>query len=257
MMLQESSEPVPAFSSTADRWKKRDADTLGPGQYNHTESMDCSMGSRLKQRAAVGKMGVFGSRNDRFHRSAFTPKTDTIDPGRYDMFVHGRCDEAPRSMFQSTSERFESSTEPAERPERMIRPSPPLPKKQPTPGPGSYNHRHVETVNYRSPFRHPRNEHVTFGTATDRFDLTAPGRLEPGPGEYQPGVRRTRSLPGFAQVRSNRNLTAPANSTKPDLGPGSYEVTSSLLKKTFNVSTETTYGVSMRSTSSVRLGSTR
>jgi len=233
MALQEVAGPLHAFCSTDIRPcnKKGQQTTPAPGQYNNEESLGFSMSAVLKERATVGKKGVFGTTADRFHGSQLAPK-DGIDPGKYDYQDHDKQEEAPRSMFQSSSARFKAAPGSREVYATM------LGKKQ-TPGPADYVT--DKTVNYRSPFRHPRTDHLSFASGKNRFDTKEifcgqHYNLNPGPGDYE-APKRGRSLPGAAKMRSRR-LQEPGGGTLKEVGPGSYNIEGTMLKKTFNVSTE-------------------
>jgi len=231
MALQEAAGPLHAFCSTDIRPcnKKVGQATPAPGQYNNEDSLGFSISAIVKERATVGKKGVFGTTADRFHGSQLAPK-DGIDPGKYDN-DHGKYEEAPRSMFQSQSARFNKNP-PREVYATMV-------GKRQTPGPADYVT--DKTVNYRSPFRHPRTDHLSFSSGRNRFDTKEifcgqNYNLNPGPGDYE-ASRRGRSLPGAAKTQSQR-LQRKDGGTAKDVGPGSYNIEGTMLKKTFNVSTE-------------------
>merc|ERR1719387_2181789 len=241
MALQEVSGPLHAFCSTDIRAcnKKITQNTPAPGQYNNDESLGFSISAVLKERAAVGKKGVFGTTADRFHGSQLAAK-DSIDPGKYDHSDHDKQEDAPRSMFQSSSARFKAA--PGSREVYATA----LGKKQ-TPGPADYVN--DKTVNYRSPFRHPRTDHLSFSSGKNRFDTKEifcgqHYNLNPGPGDYE-APKRAKSLPGAAKVQSRR-LQQPGGGTLKEVGPGSYDIEGTMLKKTYNVSTEAPADLSAR-----------
>lgn len=239
MALQEATGPLHAFCSTDIRPcnKKVQQTTPAPGQHNNEESLGFSMKAALKGRAAVGKKGVFGTTADRFHGSfLMTSKDEKPDPTRYDHQECGKQEEAPKSMFQSSIARFKPTQESKEVYATML-------GKKETPGPTDYVAN--MTVNYRSPFRNPRTQHLSFTSGRDRFDAKEifagqQYNRNPGPGDYDT-LKRSKSLPGAASTRSRR-LHEHGSGTMKEVGPGSYNIEGSMLKKTFNVSTESLSG---------------
>merc|ERR1719343_621175 len=89
----------------------------------------------------------------------------------------------PRSVFQSDTARFHSAPGPYEVNAIKV-------GSIDTPAPGEYN---IEKEpNYKSPFRHPRQEHLSFGSCKQRFESGqelfnghTPALTNPGPGEYE------------------------------------------------------------------------
>jgi hypothetical protein len=240
MALQEVTGPLSAFNTTDVRPcnRKGQQTTPAPGEHNNEESLGFSITSKIKERASVGKKGVFGTTADRFHGGMIVAKQDSVDPTKYDHHEHGKQEEAPRSMFQSAIPRF--------KPEKGAREVYVVGKKQ-NPGPTDYVNN--KTVNYRSPFRHPRTEHLSFTSGKSRFDDKEifhgqRYNLNPGPGDYEP-LKRSKSLPGAASTRCRR-LHDHGNRTMKDVGPGSYNVEGTMLKKTFNVTTEAMSAGSVR-----------
>lgn len=243
MALQETQGPLHAFHSTDIRPCNRKVvqSTPAPGEYNNEDSLGFSITSVLKEKATVGKKGVFGSTAGRFDRSSvFSGRLDgsSVDAGKYDVADKGKSEEAPRSMFQSQSPRF--------RPGNDVKGdggfgdtyAVPVGKRQ---GPGPADYINNKEVNYRSPFRHPRREHLSFGAGRQRFDAKEifcgqQYNLNPGPGDYNPARRR--GFAGSANTKAGRALAATVGCTGNDVGPGSYDTGGTLLKKTFNVSTE-------------------
>jgi hypothetical protein len=160
---------------------------------------------------------------------SLSPK-DTVDPCKYDHHEHGKQEEAPKSMFQSAIPRF--------KPEKGAREVYVVGQNK-VPGPTSYENN--KTVNYRSPFRHPRTEHLSFTSGKSRFDDKEifhgqKYNFNPGPGDYET-LKRSKSLPGAASTRSRR-LHEASCGTRKDVGPGTYNIEGTMLKKTFNVTTE-------------------
>merc|ERR1719428_1269320 len=103
-------------------------------------------------------------------------------------------------MFQSSIPRFRKDQEGSREVYAVM-----LGKKQ-TPGPAEYITN--KTVNYRSPFRHPRTDHLCFTSGKNRFNTTEifhgqKYNRNPGPGDYET-LKRSKSLPGAAKTRSQR-----------------------------------------------------
>lgn len=232
MALQEVAGPLHAFSSTDIRPcnKRVHQTTPAPGHANNEESLGFSTTAFLKERAKVGKKGVFGTTADRFHGNAFTPK-DGVDPCKYDHQEYGKQEEAPKSMFQSSMPRLRKTSGSREVYVTTL-------GQTKTPGPADYVNN--KSANYRSPFRHARTDHLSFTSGRSRFDAKElfpgqPYNLNPAPGDYEI-LKRSKSLPGAATTKSRR-LHEHSGATK-DVGPGSYNIEGTMLKKTFNVSTE-------------------
>lgn len=102
-------------------------------------------------------------------------------------------------------------------------------------------------VNYRSPFRHPRIDHLSFGSGKSRFcakEIFAGTNYNrnPGPGQYEQihsSVNHGTAC-GFTQrFKPDVHDYAHVGSTADSVGPGSYAAGNSLVKKSFNVTTET------------------
>lgn len=239
MALQEMQGPLHAFHSTDIRAcnRKLAQTTPAPGEHNNEDSLGFSITSVLKEKATVGKKGVFGTTAPRFDRSAFGSKSFSVDAGKYDVADSGKSEEAPRSMFQSQSPRLrnqEGGGDGGFADTYAVK----IGKRQ---GPGPADYITDKEVNYRSPFRHPRREHLSFGTGRPRFDAKEifhgqQYNLNPGPGDYNPAKKK--EVAGSARSRAPRALAQPLGCTGLDVGPGSYETTTTLLKKTYNVSTE-------------------
>lgn len=228
--LNDAEGPHHAFNTKDVRSCNKDSakeDVPPPGHYN-LEMTGSTLASVLQGKALIGKKGVFGSTADRFFRSAFdialvssTGKEDFRD---YDPVSTTR-EPSRRSMFQSGLKRFAD-----DRPKTGS-----LPIE--TPGPTHYT---PETdINYRSPFRHPRHEHLSFGSGTTRFNPNEiiqgiQHELRPGPGEYE-SLDNRRIATACGGARSKRKLTGCVGSTTTGVGPGTYEIGGTMLKKSFNV----------------------
>merc|ERR1711956_209092 len=100
--------------------------------------------------------------------------------------------------------------------------------------------------NYISQDRHPRRDHLSFGSGRARFDE---GRQQedvffghqqfatiPGPGAYQPKSARDRVV-GASAAKALRPPNR-VGATTEAVGPGSYSnIETHMLKKTYNIST--------------------
>lgn len=242
MALQEATGPLQAFNSTDDRPcnKEKDQKTPAPWQYNGEEARAHSMQADLRERAKVGRKGVFGTRADRFFGSPLDGRPGNPDALGFEDKGPGNNAE-PRSMFQSGSPRFHSTAGPREANATRV-------GNTETPAPGDYL---VEREpNYRSPYRTPRKDHLSFGSSKQRFegskDVFAehmPGMPNPGPGEYVGGARRR--VVGGADMKDKRKPPV-VGCTSTTVGPGSYgdDVSTHMLRKTFNVSTQVPMGAS-------------
>lgn len=238
MALQETQGPLEAFGSTDDRDcnKVSQQTTPSPWAYNKDEARGHSMSSDLREKKKVGRSGAFGTLADRFFGSPMQGKDETPDPGMAEgsegVSTHAHTE--PRSMFTSQTPRMPA---PAGTEIHAVM----LGNKE-TPAPGDYN---IEnSINYRSPFRQPRTDHLSFGSGQIRFDI---GRDifdglclaadNPAPTQYDPALPASK-VRGAAVLTEKRKLGALAGATH-DVGPGSYgSIDTPMLKNTFNVSTQ-------------------
>jgi len=236
MALQEAQGPLQAFNSTDDRACNREVEQRAPApwHYNKEEARSHSMQADLRERAKVGRKGVFGTCADRFYGSPLEGRSGLPDPVSWD--EKGSVAGAePRCMFQSQSPRFHNAPGPRESNATKV-------GNSQTPAPGDYV---VEREpSYRSPYRPPRQDHLSFGSSRQRFEGGkdvfeghTPGMPNPGPGEYMES--RQRNVPGAASYKAKRKPLTVGCTTE-DVGPGSYKEDTSthMLKKTFNVSTQ-------------------
>jgi len=238
MAMNDVSGPMHAFNSTDIRPcnKRMEHDTPAPGMYQNDGTLEYTIASRVKERAQVGKKGAFGSTTDRFFRSPLGAKKQ-VDAGQYEAATYGKHEEAPKSMFTSTSNRFKG-THGAADPPGMVKVD-----KHVTPGPQAYDV--DKEVNYRSPYRQPRSEHLSFGSGKNRFD----GRevfhghklnANPGPGEYTAREMARRKQRVGKSLRFQRKVGdyAKLGCTTESVGPGTYDYEGGMLKRSFNVTTE-------------------
>jgi len=114
-----------------------------------------------------------------------------------------------------------------------------------TPAPGAYN---TTEPNYRSPFQHPKQDHISFGSSDSRFTGAAANfghvakKSSADPGQYEPNYDSVKSrVTGGGQHASSRRAPIVGCTTE-SVGPGSYGdpvgETSSLMKKSHNVTHE-------------------
>jgi hypothetical protein len=244
MALQDVQGPLQAFCSTDDRPCNRPLvqRTPAPWHYNKEEASGTSIQYTMKERAKIGKRGAFGTCADRFFNSPFAGKEGMPDPGM-DMVMdeHGSGANAePRSMFQSQTQRGQKPGTVAEGP---LAPTVQVGTFQ-TPAPGAYDI--MNEPSYRSPFRHPRQEHLSFGSGQRRFEgsrdlFQESTSLNPAPGAYDPGLPESqRQVKGGAAVKALRRPLLVGCTTE-QVGPGSYDGAqpyTAMLKKTFNVTTQ-------------------
>eukprot|EP00434_Breviolum_minutum_P023299 symbB.v1.2.020553.t1/scaffold1739.1/size103799/1 len=236
LALQETEGPLQAFNTSDDRPCNKDLEqwTPAPWQYMPESARGSSINSDLKERAKVGRRGVFGTCADRFYRSPLNAKEgpeNDWDGGKANMSKDPTSPEA-RSSFKSTSPRMRnagakeaswhrcavaSNLEVLYLFTRNVRLSlivfsaylvhllrdsvrrglmlwPTGPTKTPplpfflvvvlyfllpllfveivtlgdirTPAPGDYE---IKEPSYRSPYRIPRSEHLSFGSGKTRF----------------------------------------------------------------------------------------
>merc|ERR1740121_600422 len=204
---------------------------VGPGQYSNDESLGQSMQAKLKKRGAVGRRGVFGTCQDRFHGFAAGALDFTGEPGAA---PSGPTLLASPGAGAPSKMSFKSGV--PKNPRDLAVEDPSL-----KPAPGNYEA--FDGVNYRSKFRRPRTDHLSFGSSTSRFRPKETFAEPPGPGEYEPKSLQS-NVGGAAKITTDRKLDQPPPG-HPDgpggdsLGPGKYNVdTSTLLRKTFNASGE-------------------
>lgn len=233
--LQEADGPLQAFNCSDDRPCNKDVlqRTPAPWQYNKEQSTGSSMNAELRERAKIGRRGVFGTCADRFYGNPLLGRAGLPEPG---MDVSedrsSGANAEPRSMFRSGTSRFPVSPGPREVNANTVGP-------HETPAPGAYEV--TKEANYRSPHNLPRNEHeVSFGSCKNRyhrgvdiFEGLIKGKLNPGPGEYDGGPISPKVVGG---ARSKSERASPRiGSTTEVVGPGSYgEIDTPMLKRTWN-----------------------
>lgn len=196
-----------------------------PGQYNNDECLGQSLKEGLKEPQKVGANGVFASTkdSDRFHgwalegREGVPDPTHYQDPGRAASSTNG---ELSKKSFKSGVPRFP--------PDYSV-------DNLPKPDPGHYEA--FDKVNYQSKFRKSKTDHLSFGSCQHRAQKEATVDT-PGPGEYQPKLikRHVRGAPKLTAGRKLEPEIPVAQEAQGSIGPGSYDVSGSMLRKTFNTS---------------------
>lgn len=240
--LAEAQGPLQAFNSTDDRPcnKVSEQDGPPPWHYNRETARGQSMGAELRERAKVGRRGAFGTCTDRFFRSPLNGKQGLPDPNGAEGFEatggHSTAYAEPKSAFQSQTPRFNVAAGPRE--EQVVKVG-----NIDTPAPGQYDV--CKEPNYRSQFRAPRVEHLSFGSAKNRFEgkdnvfaeQVKVGMDNPGPGVYDAKPWK-KHIHGVHPGKSARAGVI-VGCTSHEVGPGSYGgIETHMLKKTFNVSTQ-------------------
>lgn len=270
MALSEAQGPLQAFNSTDDRACNRDMkqNTPAPWQYNKEVARGASMSADLRERAKVGRRGAFGTCADRFYGSPLESKNIFLDQAaegggatasdNMGSTARSGANAEPKSMFQSTSPRFASAPGPRE--EQVVKVG-----KFETPPVGAYNL--DKEPDYRSPFRKPRSDHLSFGSGRTRFAGDKPsedvfsghmvGLSNPGPGEYSPPQPPSAAKRHGASFPKSGRGSARVGCTAEGVGPGSYgSIDTHMLKPSFNVTTSQADGrdvsSSSRRSSSVR-----
>jgi len=240
--LADATRPLNAFNSTEIRACNKPGEqvTPGPQEYSIDVCIGSSISASVKAKNQVGRRGAFGSTSARFHGFALAPRNE-VDGGKYDPRAKSSEKDFVRSSFQSQRPRGVESVGPKD-------PSTVKLGKDQLPGPGDYR---PEPVNYSNPYRTPKTDHLGFGSAVSaaRFDPrfvfhNEPVKLVPGPGEYETPAVKSRTAAEAKRGRfandGGNYLHGASGSTGGAVGPGTYEVATSLVRKTYNVTTEAT-----------------
>eukprot|EP00927_Polykrikos_kofoidii_P066137 TRINITY_DN61790_c0_g1_i1.p1 TRINITY_DN61790_c0_g1~~TRINITY_DN61790_c0_g1_i1.p1 ORF type:complete len:716 (-),score=86.05 TRINITY_DN61790_c0_g1_i1:345-2492(-) len=191
---------------------------VSPGQYDHTEVPGQSLIADVRSREPLGKKGVFGTCNDRWHGSAFEPKDVAPAPGTYE---HENV---------TADKRFSGPTQPGMSAFKCtVKQREDVREGLPGQSPGQYEA--FDGVNYTSNFRKPATDHLSFGMGHSRWDHIQGCQDLPGPGIYDPKKMDTHR--GGVTKTSQRRLHEPRIDC--EIGPGQYDTRTSLIRKTFNV----------------------
>eukprot|EP00392_Amoebophrya_sp_AT5.2_P015507 g15713.t1 len=265
--------PLSAFSSSDVRscHKQPFSEQAPPPgtYYSDMTKLYGSITSRVEGKAHIGKLGVFGSRAERFpagkidDRGAGGASAEEEDgaPGSPRAQNKSSLDAGESSMFRSTSLRFDTGDEfvrkkPTRPPKAKLMSGPPESggggaepgetvggssasgqqrrRRHQGPPPGAYDPK--LDPSYRNPFRPPKTDHFSFGSSAERNQPNNELLGKPGPGNYTPQFHgqmadAVKSRKG-QQAATSKSLrpTKVAN----NVGPGSYEVSKGLLKKSYN-----------------------
>lgn len=240
--LRDVEGPMHAFLSTDDRPcnKAVESKTPSPGEYTPETARGVSLVSTLKEKAKVGRKGVFGSCADRFHGSPLAGSLGSAElSGDFNDSAQMSGTAETRAVFQSQTPRFQI-TLPASSEVSIIRVG-----NLETPSPGQYEV--CKEPIYKSPFRVPKSDHLSFGSGKGRFEAGQDAVFVqeqrrassiPGPGSYKQFARRR--IPGAPNLQDKRRPPH-VGCTAAEVGPGSYgsSIETSMLKRTFNVTTGT------------------
>lgn len=245
LAIQDSHGPIHGFNSTDDRPcnKQLTSSTPSPAEYSLDNGL--SLTADLREKAKVGRKGVFGSCADRFFGSPLSGPAGEMNDD-FGSFPHERSSSSrsrslspqvvesenrtARSAFASKTQRFKQNTSH----EAFVTPL----GKHRSPAPGTYDV--MKVPNYSSPFRVPKQDHLSFGSSRGRFqgeelDGSSPQAQNPGPGHYD--TPRRGRIPGAPLSSVKRDMYG-KSSTDSKVGPGTYgSIETTLLKKSFNVTT--------------------
>ncbi|CAD7947758.1 unnamed protein product [Amoebophrya sp. A25] len=296
MALQEmEGVPLSAFTSSDVRScnRERRADGAPPpgNYYNDMDKLYGSITNRVEQKSAVGRLGVFGSRAERFptkrdEGGGLPELEEEHQPGSARKSGGGPLGggsgtsasaSASKAGISTDDSLFRSSSFTTDQ-EEASKTVPKKPMKGPgrrpeeattctvadgglgataetaakaaakeriaaareargqAPGPGTY----VPNLNpsYRNPYRPARQEHVSFGSSADRMHGPQPP-AKPSPADYTPVLAGSiadltrRPLKPGAPKSTGRSLKPKAPGGEAP-GPGSYDLSKGLLKKSYN-----------------------
>ncbi|CAK0815338.1 unnamed protein product [Prorocentrum cordatum] len=238
-LAEQQEAPRHGFHATDDRpcMKPSAHSPPSPAQYEIDRARGTSMVSMLREKGKVGRKGVFGTCQDRFKGSALSPHVETAAVAW--ATPRSSIEEAveTKSSMRSTVKRFETPAGPREAHVKRL-------GVTDTPAPGAYN---TTEPTYRSPFRQPKQDHISFGSSDQRFSAANFGQMpkvSADPGQYEPNYDSVKSrVKGGGRHASSRRAPT-VGSTTESVGPGSYGdstgETSSLIKKSHNVTREGT-----------------
>eukprot|EP00949_MAST-11_sp_MAST-11-sp1_P000490 g490.t1 len=223
-----STDPRPCLKPTDVRYGQ---DAVGPGAYNNP--------IHIKPKKRISRRGVFGSTTDRNKGGAFSapgPQRKAPGPGSYDLETKNegrpwRTKSKSTASFASRTKRFQDGSKTSSQPQLGIYMTAPSWGK-------------------RSSRRHSSG---SFASTADRFGSKAEQARNwgitqgPGPGEHSTASMGATAQVGIAQRRrmQQKRMYMPGNSLQPrfqraskgrvKLGPGSYNVSGSMTKRSFNV----------------------
>uniref|UniRef100_A0A0G4GZT0 Uncharacterized protein n=1 Tax=Chromera velia CCMP2878 TaxID=1169474 RepID=A0A0G4GZT0_9ALVE len=237
--------PLHSFQTTDERdcRKSKATEVPGTGSYFMQIPPNNTMDFNLNERARVGRRGVFGSASPRFPPSGVFGKEGAQDdvpgPGSYSAGPPRQERNEALSVFASTKPRIPRMRAPFNKEPHVT-----FVGRHKSPGPAHYEN--DRRVNYRSPFKHSRKEHLSFGTGIEReppggvFGNEMMQRMQnPGPADYEtdPSAVGLLSVRGVSQQRRDEirfatNSGVPKESESPPVG--AYDLRGDFTKRSFN-----------------------
>ncbi|KAF4674807.1 hypothetical protein FOL47_008685 [Perkinsus chesapeaki] len=245
-------EPMISFNTTDGRPCNKPLLQTSPGPDKYANGEALSISKATMNRATVGRRGVFGTCASRSAGSAFVDSKDSQGKRKRH--------ELEEEMDNLNSPRMEPRKGANYRMIKVVRDNsmkrvvePPV--KCQGPGPASYSPREPEGGAYRNPYRLGKKNHLSFGSANERFGKSGGVFMAadvPGPGQYsstqvgpkQPGgAANTAKSKRFGSGVVGVDYTA-ITSTDGAVGPGSYDQQradncSVMASKTHNVTMNT------------------
>eukprot|EP00873_Tetraselmis_striata_P040864 jgi/Tetstr1/461128/TSEL_006267.t1 len=234
---------TPAFASTTTRFQGKSDERPAVGVYDQHDGYGMAAGVHKK---LVSRNGAFGSAADRFRERSgnpFSASSPTPSPGSYDPEAtvspqKEARQRKPSSMFTSATGRFNVKSAPPAR-KKAYNEDVDGPKYDPAAlGPGTY------TLPDQWGPKNRRRAANVFISQEDRFGSKGvqPGKTTtPGPGTYSHTKEKdafkpfVRPVPGAGF--STQSSRFRGNSTYSP-GPGAYEASSDIVKRSFNVTVD-------------------
>eukprot|EP00445_Apocalathium_hangoei_P035125 CAMPEP_0203942510 /NCGR_PEP_ID=MMETSP0359-20131031/78679_1 /ASSEMBLY_ACC=CAM_ASM_000338 /TAXON_ID=268821 /ORGANISM="Scrippsiella Hangoei, Strain SHTV-5" /LENGTH=562 /DNA_ID=CAMNT_0050873231 /DNA_START=64 /DNA_END=1749 /DNA_ORIENTATION=+ len=211
--------PLNAFGTRDQRFQHGESRGEGcaPGTYDRESAAGQSIEARQKAHALRnGKRGAFDTTAERW------ASIGSVGPGpaKYKVNVRPQSSGAGNGGLRSKGKHFESV-------------------ETCGPAPGSYEAPQCfaqAELPSKSNWRRPKTAHLHFGRAGERWECQE-RQAAPGPGEYQVQdvVKHRGSVPKSTDARIGFSTSKDA-AAQP--GPGSYNVSRSLVKSSFNTSSE-------------------
>jgi len=216
---------VAGFNSSQPRLpESRKEQAADQCTYDRDGALGQSISANLREPAKVGLHGAFGMPKDsnRFgHNSPLHGTAGLGEPALLHADIVKGWGDAAGGSFRSGLPRL---------PDDISQ------DRAPKPGPGEYAP--ITKPNYRSGFRKPKIEHVSFGTCSQRFGSDE--TQAPPPGAYDARLVAGNQR-GGCKSSEDRGLdpkTALKKDSRSGLDPGTYNVATDLIRKTFNVTNE-------------------
>jgi hypothetical protein len=230
----------------------------GPGSYMSGSAAGTLTGDLIRK--TVGRNGIFGSTTERFFRGDFDKPPEgkfghNPGPGTYEEPRHTgeqkpRAQRNQTSVFKAAGNRFSRETQ--AKPPNGVK----IVGQVDTPPVGSYNIPSSFDSAAESKSAPAISKRKPFSSTATRFDdnkfMGAAPPKTPGPGSYgadpvtassfttKPQPKRPMAPPGSigmdARFKSGANSYKNTNATSNDLGPGSYQTSGNMMKRSFNIS---------------------